>query len=134
MREYNPIDIFKTILIAESWVPNINHFIKFSLLFEIFFTISKEDFIGKRIKNYNDFSFFLNRVFKILPHNPIIEDFYPVGDWGEVKFQLGENHISFFMVHRYLTIMAFLKVLRLDTQVTHKLWRILNKSLKYKIV
>ncbi|WEI13321.1 hypothetical protein PX667_04055 [Acinetobacter soli] len=96
MREYHPIDVFKTILIAESWVPNINHFIKFSLLFEIFFTISKDDFIGKRIENYEDFSFFLTKVFKVLPHNPMMEDFHPVGDWGEVKLQLGGKSYKIF--------------------------------------
>ncbi|MBP2544475.1 hypothetical protein [Acinetobacter guillouiae] len=91
MKEYHPVDVFKAILIAESWVPNINHFIKFALLFEIFFTISKEDFIGKRIENYKEFSVFLAKIFRILPYNSMVEDFYPVGDWGEVKYQLEEK-------------------------------------------
>lgn len=87
MKEYHPLDVFKSILIAESWIPNLHSFIKFSLLFEIFFTISEEEFKNKRIKNYQEFSSFLNNIFKFLPHNPMIEDFSPVGDWGEVKYQ-----------------------------------------------
>ena len=87
MKEYHPLDVFKSILIAESWIPNLYSFIKFSLLFEIFFTISEEEFKNKRIKNYQEFSSFLNNIFKFLPHNPMIEDFSPVGDWGEVKYQ-----------------------------------------------
>lgn len=96
MKQYHPIDIFKAILIAESWIPNLNHFIKFSLLFEIFFTINKEDFIGEKIESYNDFSDFLAEIFMILPHNPSVEDFYPVGDWGDVKYQFGGKSYKFF--------------------------------------
>lgn len=88
MKNYHPMDLFKTIVIAETWLENINNFVKFSLLFELYFSIELKDFGNKRIIEYKDFSEILKNIYKIVPHNPMIEDFYPVADWGEIKYSL----------------------------------------------
>lgn len=88
MQKYHPLDVFKSILIAENFLDNNDHYIKFSLLFEIFFSISKDKFKGEKICSYQCFSNFTSDIFAKLPHNSSMEDFFPVKDWGEIKYQL----------------------------------------------
>ena len=88
MQKYHPLDVFKSVLIAENFLDNNDHYIKFSLLFEIFFSISKEKFKGEKIDSYQCFNNFISNLFTKLPHNPMMEDFFPVKDWGEIKYQL----------------------------------------------
>ena len=91
LKKFHPLDLFKTILIAETYIDNINGYVKFSLLFEIFFSIKLEEFDEERITSYEDFSKVLLSIYKIVPHNAMVEDFYPIDDWGQVKYQLGEK-------------------------------------------
>lgn len=91
LKKFHPLDLFKTILIAETYIENVNGFVKFSLLFEVFFSINLEEFGHERITSYEDFSRVLISIYKIIPHNEMIEDFYSIDDWGQVKYQLGDK-------------------------------------------
>jgi len=86
LKKFHPLDLFKTIVIAETYIDNTNEFVKFSLLFEIFFSIHLEEFGVERITSYEEFSKVLLNIFKNLPHNAMIEDFSPIADWGQVKY------------------------------------------------
>jgi len=85
--KFHPLDLFKTLLIAETYLENINHYVKFSLLFDIYFSIKVQKFGEKRIQSYEDFSNVLKVIYCETPHNPMVEDFYPIADWGTVKYQ-----------------------------------------------
>ncbi len=91
LKKFHPLDLFKTILIAETYIENVNGFVKFSLLFEVFFSINLEEFGKERITSYEEFSRVLLSLYKIIPHNPMVEDFHPINDWGKVKYQLGDK-------------------------------------------
>lgn len=54
LTEYHPLDIFKTLLIAETWLGNLDEYIKFCLLFNIYFSIKLNDFGDKKINTYDD--------------------------------------------------------------------------------
>lgn len=111
LTEYHPLDIFKTLLIAETWLGNIDEYIKFSLLFNIYFSIKLNDFGDKKVNTYDEFHHVLQKIYKKVPHNPAVEDFSPIADWGEVKYQYKENVYNIFfgscLTDSYSYIKAF---------------------------
>lgn len=86
-KKYDPLDVFKSLSIAELWLPNLSSFVGFSLAINAFLNLESKDFSVKKIDTYEIFIDFISEVFQHIPHNPMIEDFHPIKDWGQVKYQ-----------------------------------------------
>lgn len=107
--KFHPLDVFKSIVISETWLPNLSSFIKFSWALEVFFSMKEDQFHNVRIDSYEIYKDFIVSIHEILPHNPMLEDFHPVKDWG-VKYQKGINTYNiFFGSHGFSDITSYIE-------------------------
>lgn len=87
LKRYKPDDILKALFISSIYLPNIAAPIKHNFWSEVFLSIREEDFIGSHsAASYQDFANMIQNIYLLLPHFPMLEDFVPTADWGEVKF------------------------------------------------
>lgn len=83
---YAAEDIMLTLGISDLWIRNISSPIKHLFAFSVFSAIPLERFNpGSRISNYKTFCDVLERIHKLLPAFPMLEDYVPEADWGEVR-------------------------------------------------
>lgn len=85
--EHSLKDVALSLLVSSLWLPNIASAVKYQLLYAIFLSTAKNKFSKKdKVRTYEDFKSFLNRIYFLLPEFPWIEDYVPEPDWGEIKF------------------------------------------------
>ena len=85
--EYSLKDVALSLLVSSLWLPNIASAVKYQLLYAIFLSTARNKFSKKdKVRTYNDFKSFLNRIYSFLPEFPWIEDYVPEPDWGEIRF------------------------------------------------
>jgi len=96
-RKYSIEDVAKSIFVSNMWLPNISSPVKHQLLTAVFASMKPEEFSPKdRIKSYDDFRKFVEKVYELIPPFPLLEDYVPTPDWGEVKFHHGERNYRIF--------------------------------------
>lgn len=97
LKQYSPVDIVIAINTIELWPPNISSLVKQSILVNAFLSIKENDFkYNKAINNYDEFCKFSSYLINLLPTFPMLEDFVPEIDWGEVKFNVDNQYFSIF--------------------------------------
>jgi len=113
--KYSVEDVAKSIFVSNMWLPNIASPVKHQFLTAIFATLKPEEFSAEdSIKTYDDLTAFLKKVYNVVPSFPLLEDFVPEPDWGEVKFHnAGKNYKIFYgnelsNVYEYLTLFQML--------------------------
>ncbi|MBI5954565.1 MAG: hypothetical protein HY865_23155 [Chloroflexi bacterium] len=85
--EFSIDEIANALFVSSIWLPNIASPIQHQLLVTIFASLKPEQFQNtKKIGTYQDFKNLLEVIYPLLPSFPIIEDYIPSPDWGEVKF------------------------------------------------
>jgi hypothetical protein len=86
-RKYSVKDIATTLFVSSLWLPNVASGIKQQLLVSIFASMKPRCFSKKnRISTYSDFGELLKQIHLLLPNFPMLEDYVPEPDWGQVKF------------------------------------------------
>jgi hypothetical protein len=96
-RKYNVEDIAIALFASCLWLPNIVSPVKHILHNVILCSMEPKDFSGtQRINNYNDFIFFLKELYTQSPGFPLLEDFVPEFDWGDIKFPFNNNKYHIF--------------------------------------
>lgn len=94
---YNASDILISLTISDLWIPNISSQVKHALTFAVSISMTADSFKGKvRIESYSDFQEFLRKVYTILPSFPMLEDYIPEADWGEIKFAWKDSLLKIF--------------------------------------
>ena len=84
---YRANDVIVSLNISDLWVPNISSQVKHALAFIISISMSADTFEGvERVESYSDFKLFIEQVYAVLPSFPMLEDYVPEADWGEVKY------------------------------------------------
>lgn len=97
LREYYPEELIVAINIVELWPPNISATFKQSILLNTFLSIPEKKFkCNKTIKTYEEFERFTEYLITIFPDFPMMEDYVPEIDWGEVKFELDNQLYNIF--------------------------------------
>lgn len=85
---YDACDAFVAIGISELWLPNISSPAKHCFALCVFASMAPSRFVaGVRIDTYATFSNFMGKVYALLPDFPMIEDYVPELDWGDVKVE-----------------------------------------------
>lgn len=88
LERYNAIDASIALCVSDLWLPNISSQIKHMLAFTALASTSPERFNeNERIDTYPTFRNFMQGVYKLLPSFPMLEDYMPEPDWGEVKVE-----------------------------------------------
>ncbi|MBP6748221.1 MAG: hypothetical protein KA144_01170 [Xanthomonadaceae bacterium] len=97
LSEYHPHDVLESLLVSELWLPNRSSQIKHILLIWLFISIDESEFlIRKRTDSYTTFVELMSTLYAELPQFPMMEDYVPEEDWGEVKMPVGDDNLSIF--------------------------------------
>lgn len=89
---YSAEDIIVSLSISDLWLPNISSQIKHTLAFVVASSMSETNFTSsERINSYADFRHFSQQLYDLLPSFPMLEDFMPEQDWGEIKYQIDNS-------------------------------------------
>ncbi|WP_246321096.1 SEC-C metal-binding domain-containing protein [Paenibacillus germinis] len=91
-KDYNPHCLSMALFAIASWLPNISANVKIHLIYKIFLNIQENEFSGNQeIIEYKDFQSFCNRLFDVIPHFTMLEDYWPEQDFGEIRFYHESN-------------------------------------------
>lgn len=95
--QYSSIDIFLSLSISELWLPNISSQVKHILMLNIFLSMQEEQFTSAyKVDDYTGFEHLLNQIYSTLPSFPILEDYIPEQDWGEIKYYYKDSNYQIF--------------------------------------
>lgn len=95
--QFFPEDVLISLSISDLWLPNISSQIKHTLAFSIAASIPEDSYSHTAtINSYAEFQTFIRQVHSLLPNFPILEDYIPVTDWGEIKYTLEDENIKIF--------------------------------------
>lgn len=79
-------DVYVAILASDLWPLNIAARVKHIFAYALLVSIPPERFIGDRhIDSHIDLTQFLSEMYGLLPEFPMLEDYSPECDWGEIK-------------------------------------------------
>ena len=91
-RKYSFNDVYQSLTISDLWLPNISSMLKHCLAMYCCISIKEKDFKqNDQISSYDDFKVFIKYLYNLLPNNPMVEDFIPEVDWGEIKYQWNDK-------------------------------------------
>lgn len=114
-RKYSFNDIYQSLTISDLWLPNISSMFKHSLAMYCCISLKEQDFNqNDQISNYNDFKVLIINLYKLIPNNPMIEDFIPEADWGEIKYQWDDKQYKIFYGGAVERITDFIDAFRLS--------------------
>ncbi|UCV17713.1 hypothetical protein [Ferribacterium limneticum] len=86
LTQFGAYDIILALGVSDLWRPNRSSQVKHSLAMLIALSMPLCEFLGRRaIVTYNEFVDFLNGLRRLLPSFPMLEDFVPEADWGEIR-------------------------------------------------
>ena len=95
--QYSSIDIFLSLSISELWLPNISSQVKHIFMLNIFLSMQEEQFTSAyKVEDYTDFEHLLNQIYSTLPSFPMLEDYIPEQDWGEIKYHYKDSNYQIF--------------------------------------
>jgi hypothetical protein len=83
--ELEPVDVIVSLGVSELWRPNRSSQVKHVFALQVALSMRAKEFATtKRIDTYEAFRAFARELHKLLPSNPMLEDFVPEADWGEI--------------------------------------------------
>lgn len=84
--QYSFKDIAESIVSSELWIPNRSSGIKHKFIWGVLASMKVDEFSNKnQILKNSEFTAFLQTVYSLLPEFPMLEDFVPQADWGEIR-------------------------------------------------
>jgi hypothetical protein len=111
---YKPEDVIVALCISDIWLPNISSSVKHQLAYRVLASMNENDFLEKlELDTYEKFYTFIGQVYSLIPHNPMIEDFVPEQDWGDVKFKLNGCYYQIFYGGNVERIIDFLDAFKI---------------------
>lgn len=94
LSRFHPADVLTALNISDLWQPNRASQVKHLLAFSLLVSIPGDGFSQARMTTYEDFAKFCSSLVESLPDFPMLEDYVPEVDWGEVKILIGLEPIS----------------------------------------
>lgn len=83
---YRAADVILSLGASELWLPNRSSLTKHVLAMLVCLSIPPAEFEGRNsIASYDEFADFLGKLRPLLPPFPMLEDFVPEADWGEIR-------------------------------------------------
>lgn len=94
---YNPEDLIVAISIAELWIPNISTSVRYQIAYRVLSAMGDVEFSNRRsIESYKEFYLFVDELHRTIPSNPMLEDFVPEMEWGDIKYNLNNKYYKVF--------------------------------------
>ena len=130
-RKYSFNDVYQSLIISDHWLPNISSMLKHCLAMYCCISIDEKDFNQiDQISSYDDFKVLIKHLYKLLPDNPMIEDFFPEADWGEIKYQWNDKQYKIFYGGSVERVTDFIDAFRLSHSTDSDALLQLEQSLK----
>ncbi|QLR04871.1 hypothetical protein [Providencia rettgeri] len=130
-RRYSFNDIYQSLNISDLWLPNISSMFKHCLAMYCCISLEEQDFNqNDQISNYNDFKVLIGNLYNLLPNNPMVEDFIPEIDWGEIKYQWDDKQYKILYGGAVERITDFIDAFRLSHSTDTNALLQLEQSLK----
>ena len=110
---YSVLDVASSLFTSSLWLPNIASPIKHSYLATVFASVNPKFFSKEnQIKSYEDFKKFCETLYEAIPNFPIMEDYVPEIDWGDVKFHHRKKNYRIFYGGEVENIYDYLELFR----------------------
>lgn len=114
LSQYKAEEVLISLCVSDLWLPNISSFIKHYFAFGTFLSMGSAQFQAtKTVDSYEAFKDFIEQVYSILPSFPMLEDYVPETDWGEVKVVLDGNYYRTFYGGAVERIPDFIEAFRM---------------------
>ncbi len=110
---FHPDDALKAVNISDLWQPNRASQVKHLLAFSLLVSTPVDNFTPVRIATYEEFSGFCNSLIEAFPDFPMLEDYVPEADWGEVKVLLGLEPVAIFHGGSVQRVADFIEAFRI---------------------
>lgn len=94
LTRFHPGDVLTAVNISDLWQPNRASQVKHQLAFNLLVSTPTDSFASARMSTYEDFAGFCCALIEALPDFPMLEDYVPEADWGEVKVLLGQEQVA----------------------------------------
>lgn len=115
--KYNAEDVAVSLDVSDLWLPNISSQVKHQFAFGVFAEMDIERFTpSKRLGTYDEFNEFIRAVHAILPSFPMLEDYIPEPDWGEVRVGCKGTFLRIFYGGSVERIPDFIEAFRLRNE------------------
>lgn len=94
---YSPEDLVVAISIAELWIPNISTSVRYQIAYRVLSAMGEVEFNNRlSIESYKDFHLFVDELHRTIPSTPMLEDFVPEMDWGDIKYSVNNKYYKVF--------------------------------------
>ena len=109
--QYSFIDAAKSVYTINAWLPNISSQVKMFLFNQLLKNISPKDFTKiKKVETYSDFTDFAVVLLKLAPDFPMLEDYIPVNDFGEIKYYYNRRFYKVFYGGGYTSMYEYYQI------------------------
>ena len=116
--QYSAEDVLLALGVSDLWIPNISSQVKHHFALGVAVSMSPDQFLAaQKLDTYAAFSDFIGAVYKLLPGFPLLEDFVPEPDWGDIRVTSNGNYPTIFYgsnVERIPDFIAAFRILRAD--------------------
>lgn len=94
--QYKRIDAAIALSVSELWPANAGSPIKHIFAWRVLLGLPDDSQGAMPIASYADFKTFAKDLYKTWPKFPMLEDFSPEADWGQIKVSLGSDFVPMF--------------------------------------
>jgi hypothetical protein len=114
LTRFAAVDVLVSLGVSELWRPNRSSQVKHTFATLIAMSTPPAAFrAGAAIDTYEDFAGFLDGLGRLLPRFPLLEDFVPEADWGEVRVAGAQDFEPIFYGGSVERIPDFIEAFRL---------------------
>jgi len=96
MRKYVRLDAAVAIGVSDLWPQNVASPVKHIFAWAVLLGMESDSENAEGIATYETFSRFALELYEAWPDFPVLEDFAPEADWGQVKILLGDSYVPMF--------------------------------------
>lgn len=113
LARFDPRDVLAAVNISDLWHPNRASQIKHQLAFSLMVATPADSFATARMATYEDFAGFCYALIEALPDFPVLEDYVPEPDWGDVKALLGPESVPILHGGQVQRIVDYIEAFRI---------------------
>lgn len=86
LKKYSFEDLMRSFFVQNLWLPNVSSPIKSQYLYVVLESIFDQLPKENKISSYEDFKAFSEALLPLIPSFPMMEDYLPENDWGDIKY------------------------------------------------
>ncbi len=96
LRRYRRVDVAVALSVSDLWPANVGSVVKHIFAFEQLLGMGPTGPEDSTIATYEEFSSFAQALYAAWPEFPMLEDFIPEADWGQIRVRLGSKFVPMY--------------------------------------